>query len=131
MSTRAGFNPGAQRRPGLLLQKYGLPIVIAQGGQIARVGEVKNLLARSLLFLACEMRQKVVPVEVHFVFAPDRLHSTFLELFLDVRCASGRWQATPGCPKGVFGGCDPEGAALKWRVNVLYVSRFISSILQS
>ena len=32
---------------------------------------------------------------------------------LALRASSGRRRATRGCPTGVFGGCAPEGAALK------------------
>ncbi len=48
-----------------LLGKDKLPIVIAQPHQIAIIGEVDDALARSLFHLAGEVRQEILPVNMH------------------------------------------------------------------
>ena len=51
-----GFPPQGQGARSALLGEHDLPVVVAQAGQIAIVGEVEELLARALGFLAGQVR---------------------------------------------------------------------------
>jgi hypothetical protein len=74
-----GLGPGAEGAGGLLLQEDQLPVVVAQRGEVAVVGEVEDLVARALVGLAGEQRQDVVAVQVDLVVAPDGLDAALLQ----------------------------------------------------
>ena len=74
---------------GSLLCKNNLSFVVTQVQQIARIGEVEELLARTVLFFASEVRQEIVAVEVDLEgLFPDLM--ALFELFLDVGLAEAR-----------------------------------------
>ena len=63
-----------------------LPVVVAKPHQVAFVGEVEELLARSFLFLTGQVRQEVVAVQVVLVGLAVRLIARE-QFLLDVRVA--------------------------------------------
>ena len=61
------FRPHTQRALGALLEEQDLPVAESQRHQIAVVGDVEEMLSRALVRLAGQVRQLVVPIEMHLV----------------------------------------------------------------
>ena len=59
------LGPDPQCAGGALLHEYELPVVVTQAREIAVVREIEVLYARAFLFLARQIRQQVVAVQVN------------------------------------------------------------------
>ena len=64
---REGVRPGLKGGLYALLHENQLPVVVAQGCEVAVVREVEDLVARADVRLSGEERQDVVAVQVHLV----------------------------------------------------------------
>ena len=85
------FTPDSQSTLFPLLGEHDLPVVVAQSGQIAIVGEIEKLLARTLGFLSGQIRKLIVAIQMNLVLLAARTVS--LEQFLlDVGHARRRQQ---------------------------------------
>ena len=71
-----------------LLEEDELPVVVAQRGQVAVVGDVEEVLARALVGRAGDVVELVVPVEVHLVRRAGQVGAR-LEPVGDVGVAGG------------------------------------------
>jgi len=86
-----GFHPDTEGARGLLFHEDQLPVPVAQGGQIAVVGEVEDFLAQAGdVGRVLEVRGEVITVEVDLVFTTECLGAVAVEeILLDVLLAGG------------------------------------------
>ncbi len=66
------FTPDGQRTLFPLLGEHDLPVVVAQSGQIAIIGEIEKLLARTLGFLPGQVGKLIVTIQMNLVLLAAR-----------------------------------------------------------
>jgi hypothetical protein len=89
---RPRLGPDSQRSLRALLLEDDLPVLVAQGNEVAVVVEVDELLARAALLLACEVRKLIIAVEMDREGLASGLVA-LEQLVLNVGIARGRHES--------------------------------------